>query len=200
MHSISYIPFWTPSANAVCWFVDQVLTYVTFWKSDDRKYRSQNNPNHQYICIDIFFNVSCGHKLPQLQCSNSHRSSSNSVSCPPQVKGCVKVLKDQPASSSENLLNALRWVWNHGWINKQSCWVPLRKTFFYLLFVSYQAMLTLRYFCLPLSKDFMMLISRFWVYREKRLFVISYCKLKDNCYLTYSFQIPCNYFLLELLI
>lgn len=27
-----------------------------------------------------------------------------------QVKGCVKVLKDQPASSSENLLNALRFV------------------------------------------------------------------------------------------
>ncbi|XP_063885066.1 CYFIP-related Rac1 interactor B-like [Scylla paramamosain] len=29
------------------------------------------------------------------------------------VKGCVKVLKDQPASSSENLLNALRYTTKH---------------------------------------------------------------------------------------
>jgi hypothetical protein len=28
----------------------------------------------------------------------------------PQVKGCVKLLKEQPAARSEGLLNALRWV------------------------------------------------------------------------------------------
>lgn len=28
--------------------------------------------------------------------------------CPHQMKGCIKVLKDQPSTSTEGLLNALR--------------------------------------------------------------------------------------------
>lgn len=31
--------------------------------------------------------------------------------CVGQMKGCIKVLKEQPSNSVEGLLNALRWVW-----------------------------------------------------------------------------------------
>lgn len=31
--------------------------------------------------------------------------------CGGQMKGCIKVLKEQPSNSVEGLLNALRWVW-----------------------------------------------------------------------------------------
>uniref|UniRef100_A0A8C9FT63 CYRIA/CYRIB Rac1 binding domain-containing protein n=1 Tax=Pavo cristatus TaxID=9049 RepID=A0A8C9FT63_PAVCR len=29
------------------------------------------------------------------------------------MKGCIKVLKEQPPDTVEGLLNALRYVWNH---------------------------------------------------------------------------------------
>lgn len=40
-----------------------------------------------------------------------------------QMKGCIKVLKEQPPDTVEGLLNALRYVWNNCLIQPQQ--IPL---------------------------------------------------------------------------